>query len=302
MRIILFCAFYLALVALLSGCQKEQDYNNRETSGAYQVGLSVEDRAAAVSCENIPPQTNFVTVTFNEAETGRPLPAACFTEQELLGRLQTGGGVNQEKIGTLLSNLFYKAEASTPAKVADLAPFLAESFDPLAGAVAGSFNIDVMGRMDYPALPNTGSLAFAGPAPGFIDFYTVRQAKTTAGYPLILQSGFSGLRFRNQCTQALATFTFPNTLDGFVKMLREAGFSAESANMVVANITAGKYSIRQVWDLFQLRVAPRLPFVKNLLSGNSAQCWRLSQVGIGLYNAKFNTASFYFAQGNGALK
>lgn len=130
----------------------------------------------------------------------------------------------------------------------------------------------------------------------------VRQAKTTAGYPLILQSGFSGLRFRNQCTQALATFTFPNTLDGFVKMLREAGFSAESANMVVANITAGKYSIRQVWDLFQLRVAPRLPFVKNLLSGNSAQCWRLSQVGIGLYNAKFNTASFYFAQGNGALK
>ena len=287
-----FICLTLSFLFTFSNCEKDQlEQGSIETNA--QIG---QDRGGDTgSCDNIPPQTNFISILFRRPD-GSVAPVMCFTEQEIVQTLKEGGKPSEET-GALLYQLFYKAASATPARAFQLGQWMADFY----GYPNGSFNIDVMGRADYPALPTATAGVKPGIAPGFIDFYTIRQAQAAPNEGLILQSGFSGLRFQNKCTGQLVTFNFPPTLDGFKRTFADAGFSEKETALLVDNITNGRYSIRQIWNLFQLALAPQLPIVQTLLAKPDADCWRLRQVGIGLYNGEGTKTSFYYAQGDGAL-
>lgn len=288
---------FLSLLSLITlfGCQKDPETFLPETTFASTQNQSAEDRGNEGSCENIPPKTNFVSVIFNRTGgVGNPM---CFTEQSIKDAFALDDG--RAKVDTLLKRLFYQDEAAKPETAPELLSLLVRKKMIPASEVSASFNMDVYGRMDYPAKMDTTS---AGPRPGFIDFYTVRQAKTNGALPLLLYGGFSGLRFRNRCTGQTITFEFPNTVQGFADLLTQTGFSKKTADLTIKNLMRGRYNIRQVWNLFQLQVAPQLPLTKKLLAeSGSENCWHLYQAGIGLYDAGAFITSFYFAQGEGGL-
>lgn len=300
-----YCMLLLAsiLTIAFSSCRKDTltlSFAETGTSDApgSLVPRLVETRSEnnEVACSHIPAQANFASIIFRHLD-GHIAPNECFTEEDLAISLLEGGK-SETEIKDLFSDLFYRAEAATAAKASQLGQLMANYY----GYAPESFNIDIMGRADYPAPTQVPGVSKPGPAPGFIDFYTVRQAHAAPGEGLVLQNGFSGLRFQNQCTGQLVTYLFPETIDGFKRTFISAGFSEKKATLLVANITKGNYSIRQIWDLFQTELAPNLMVVKNLLSQPNGSCWRLRQVGIGLYNGAQTITSFYYAQGDGALQ
>lgn len=301
-----YCFLLTALLTLIvfSNCRKDQtDPSFAEVdapttaAGALIPGVAdTRSENDALPCDHIPPQTNFASVIFRRLD-GSIAPTQCFTEEDLLTSLLEGGK-SSEEIEEMFSKLFYRAEDATPAKAFQLGQLIANFYD----YAPESFNIDIMGRSDYPAPIQAPGGQKQGISPGFIDFYTVRQAHASPNEGLILQSGFSGMRFQNQCTGQMVTYEFPTTIDGFKRTFVSAGLSEKAAALLVKHITNGHYSIRQIWDLFQLQLAPKLLLVRTLLSQPNGGCWRLRQVGIGLYNAEQTTASFYFAQGDGALR
>lgn len=290
--------YFLSLLSLISlfGCQKDPETSRPETTFASAQNQPVEDRGNEGSCDNIPPQANFVSVTFNRVGgIGSPV---CFTEQSIKDAFALDDG--RAKVDTLLKRLFYRDETAKPEATPELVSLLVRKKMIPAPEVSASFNIDVYGRMDYPAKMDT---TLTGPRPGFIDFYTVRQAKTDGTLPLLLYGGFSGLRFRNRCTGKTITVEFPSTVQGFAALLIQAGFSKKTADITIKNLMHGRYSIRQVWNLFQLQVAPKLPLTQGLLAQSGGEdCWYLYQAGIGLYDAGASITSFYFGQGDGELR
>lgn len=283
----------IALFALLafSNCRKAEE----EPTLATSAQEAIERGGESGFCDEVPPQTNFISLLMRDKD-GNAAPMMCLTEQQITQVLRTSGKYSEE-MGESISRLFYKAEKATPARAFQFGQFMADHY----GYAKESFNIDVMGRADYPA-PATTRTSKSAPAPGFIDFYTIRQSRTVPGQTLILPGGFSGLRFQNKCTGQMVTFSFPATLDGFKATFLNAGFSQKETDLVVESITNGTYSIRQLWDLFQTALAPRLPITQTLLAKPDANCWRLRQVGINLSNLESTKASFYYAQGDGALK
>lgn len=292
--------FFFLFVALLSSCRKDaiesatspDQSNNTNTAGIVDSRSNNE----APGCDHIPAETNFASFIFKQPD-GSFASSECYTEQDLADIFIGQNGLNEESVKTLFSNLFYRAETASPAAAFELGRMMAQS----QGYIPESFNIDVMGRADYPA-QTTGNYNPSEPAPGFIDFYTIRQAQAAPGDPLVLLNGFSGMRFQNKCTGQTITYTFSPSLDEFKRTFTSAGFSTKITELIVKNITSGNYSIRQVWDLFQIKLAPKLFVVQELMARPDASCWRLKQVGIGLYNAGHTKASFYYAQGDGALK
>lgn len=289
--------FHLLLslgIAVSIGCKKDTETISSEEASVPM--LSAEDRGNGMPCDNIPPQTNFVSVSFNQAGgTGSPM---CFTEQSIREAFALDDG--RAKVDTLLKRLFYQDETAKPETAPELVSLLVRKKMIPTPDVSASFNVDAYGRMDYPAKTDTMS---TGPRPGFIDFYTVRQAKTDGTLPLLLYGGFSGLRFRNRCTGQTVTFTFPNTVQSFAGFLMQTGFSKKAADITTKNLMNGRYSIRQMWNLFQFQVAPKLPLAQELLAQPGGEdCWYLYQAGIGLQDAGTSIASFYYTQGIGDLR
>lgn len=300
-------SFYIALffAVVLSNCQKEEDILpsnlfSFDPSGAITNELA-EDRSGDVTpCDHIPPQTNFVSIVFLRFNGSTTTPL-CLTEQDVTDLLITAGR-NAEQAADFVSRLFYRADASTPVLARELGQMVGQVYNLPADVNKTAFSMDAMGRMDYPALATANLLGQNGLQPGFIDFYTVRQAQSSSTAPAPLLAGFSGLRFRNRCTGEKITFEFPQTIEGMQDMFIAAGFTPKETGIVMRNLLRGNYSIREVWDLFQLRLAPQLSIAKGLMARPDADCWRLHHVGIGLYNAGPTLSSFYFAQGDGALR
>lgn len=290
--------YFLSLLSLITlfGCQKDPETGPYGLALSSAQGQSVEARGNEGGCENIPAQTNFVSITFNRmGGAGSPM---CFSEQAIKDAFALDDG--RAKVDTLLKRLFYQDEITKPETASELLSLLVRKKMVPSTEVSTSFNVDVYGRMDYPAKMDTTS---TGPRQGFIDFYTVRQAKTDGAFPLLLYGGFSGLRFRNRCTGQTITFEFPNTVQGFADLLTQTGFSKKTADITIKNLMRGRYSIRQVWNLFQMQVAPKLPLTQELLAQSGGEdCWHLYQAGIGLYDAGASIASFYFGQGEGELR
>lgn len=286
-----FIYFAFFTLPAFSNCSKDR---LEPSSPSGQTTAPTPRSGETGACDNIPPQTNFISLLFRQQD-GSMSPMMCFMEQQVAQTLNEGG-MPSEETGRLLYQLFYKAESATPAQAFQLGQWMADFY----GYANESLNIDVMGRGDYPA--PTPSSQKTSPMPGFIDFYTIRQAQAAPNEGLILKSGFSGVRFQNKCTGQMVTFNFPATLDGFKNTFTDAGFSKKETELLVDNITNGRYSIRQIWNLFQVSLMPRLPVTKTLLAKPDSDCWRLRQIGIGLYNGAQTMASFYYAQGDGALK
>lgn len=300
-------SFYIALfcAVVLSNCQKEEDLLPSNLFSFDSDGIITnkiaEDRSGDLTvCDHIPPQTNFVSIVFFRLNGSTTAPL-CLTEQAVTDLLIKAGR-NTEQAADFVSRLFYRADASTPVLARELGQMVAQVYDLPADINKAAFSMDAMGRMDYPATLTANLSGQNGPLPGFIDFYTVRQAQSSSTAPAPLLAGFSGLRFRNRCTGEKITFEFPHTLEGMQDMFLSAGFTPKETGIVMRNLLRGNYSIREVWDLFQVRLAPQLPVTKGLLARSDADCWRLHHVGIGLYNAGPTLSSFYFAQGDGALR
>lgn len=300
-------SFYIALffAVVLSNCQKDELLQPSNLFALDAEGTitheMAEDRSGdMVACDNIPPQTNFVSLVFGNLNGGSVAPF-CLTEQELIAILRSAGR-NAEQAADFVSRLFYRADASTPLLTRELGEMVAKVYELPADANKNAFSVDAMGRMDYPANSTTNVSGQSGPVPGFIDFYTVRQAQSGSTAPAPQLPGFSGLRFRNSCTGQKITFTFPQTFEGMQNLFISAGFTPKETGIVMRNLMRGNYSIREVWNLFQVRLAPQLSITKDLLARPDADCWRLYHVGIGVYNPGPTIGSFYFAQGDGALR
>ena len=299
----LFCSA-LSMLLLLCSCAKDpmpslsEQSLRPENHFAKPVLLlpAAADRSEDEnSCDNIPAGSSFVSIRYR-LNNGGISPPLCFDETELKNVL-LNSELTESQVDVYIERLFYDDKKATPELAFEVGALIASCYTLPHGYLPDCYSINAMGRSDYPG----DAFQRLGRASGFMDCYTVRQAKAKGGCQIILEGGFSGIRLKNKSTGAIETIAFTSSLDDLIEPLIASGFSEGQAEKVAQDIMWGKYSIRQVWDIFQFRVAPNLPFVQNL-SDSEVDDWELWHAGIGVYAADGSVLSFYFAQGHAPLR
>jgi hypothetical protein len=293
--------FVFAACALLffCGCTKDSEslpFENRNASerlsaapGALLCATS-ESSENEVPCDSIPFGANFVSIRYHLVETGIS-PPHCFTEAELSNVL-LDAGVPAAQVKTYMQDLFYRDKTSTPQLAHEIAAKLNAGFALPFDYMPDCFSINAICRSDYPG-DFTNKI---GCHPGFIDQYTVRQSKACDGYQSIIEAGFSGLRLKKKSTNEIVTIPFSSSLNDLYEPLIASGLTPDQAVEVAQKIMLGKYTIREVWNLFQFRIAPNMTLVQELCLEEGSD-WEIWHVGIGIFSGDGSILSFYFAQG-----
>lgn len=294
--------FFPATCALLFLCQCAKDQvpthlesltvtDPRASPSCFLLSDLAERSYSETSCENIPFGENFVSIRYRVAKGGVSSPM-CFTET-VLNEILLNAGNSGSQAQSYLKDIFQNDKTATP-QLANLIGYsIGMGYELPADYLPECFSINAIGRDDYPG---EGSW-ITDCAPGFINQYTVRQAKASNGCPLILEGGFSGIRLKNKITGEIVTLAFSSLFDDFMVPLMDSGFSSEQTDGVVQDIMNGAYSMREVWNLFQFKIVPNLSAVQSIPS-EELNDWELWHVGIGIYAGDFSVVSFYFAQGS----
>lgn len=253
-------------------------------------GAAAEGREVDVFCDDIPFEANFVSIRYRLAESGIS-PPLCLTETELSDVLLESG-VPLSQVKAYLQDLFYKDKSATPHLTNEIGTKMCMWSGLPDNYIPECFSINAICRSDYP-----GDATWkVGCVPGFIDQYTVRQSKASNGYQCIIEGGFSGLRLKKKSTNEIVTIPFSSSLDDLYEPLIASGLTPDQAVEVAQKIMLGKYNIREVWNLFQFRIAPNLPLVQELCTAEGSD-WEIWHVGIGIFSGDGSILSFYFAQG-----
>jgi hypothetical protein len=294
--------FFPATYALLFLCSCTKDQMpaplesltvtaSRSSTSIFLLSETAEKMDSETSCENIPFEENFVSIRYRIAEGGVS-PPLCITETEL-NDILLKAGYSQSEAEFYLKSLFQNDTTATPQLANLIGNCIYLAYPLPADYIPECFSINAIGREDYPG---QGSW-LTDCAPGFIDQYTVRQAKAGNGCQLVLEGGFSGIRLKNKITGQILTLAFSSSLNDFIEPLMVSGYNPGQAEGVVQGILYGKYSMREVWNLFQFSIAPNLPVVQSI-PPEELDDWELWHVGIGIYAGNSTIVSFYFAQGN----
>jgi hypothetical protein len=273
----------------------EQVLTQKEPAATQMALLpAVADRFSEItSCNEIPYGTSFVNIRFR-LDNGEVSSPMCFSEAQLQ-ELLLSNEVPDSQVNIYLKHLFYEDKAATPELAYLVGAAIANAYPLPPTFLPNCYSINVIATSDYPG----DTYSNGGCPPGFIDQYTVRQAKSGGGQ-CILEAGFSGIRLRHKYTGQIVTIAFA-ALDDLTDPLIASGLSPEQAFDVSQNIMQGKYSIRQVWNLFQFRITPNLNFVQNLPEEELSD-WKLLHIGIGIFAADGSVLSFYFAIGDVPLQ
>jgi hypothetical protein len=292
----------ICILLLFYSCTKESlptsEQSLRPEKISVMPGLllsAAEDRSGVeTSCDNIPAEANFVSIRYL-LDDGSISPPLCFTESELKNIL-LNAELSESQVNDYMERLFIKDEAATPELAYEVGAYIAVGYELPPEYLPSCYSINALGRLDYPGESSSGG----GCVPGFIDRYTIRQARASGGCQLLLEEGFSGIRLKNKSTGEIVTYAFSSSLEDFTEPLIASGLSFEQAEAEVQRILCGNYSVREVWNLFQFRIAPQLSSVQNIPEAELDE-WKLWHVGIGIYAANGSAVSFYFVQGSAPL-
>jgi len=300
---IVLSSIFFGLLAF-SSCRKEELRFITEKESQVSTGASNRDDQMDFSPCGLQ-DSNSISITYRRKD-GSLAPAICFSESALFTVLKNAG-LSDKDVKIYLKNAFYAAKSARPALTLDIGLLIAEGYLLPADYVVDCFAMSALGRQDYPlsaayATEMVQAIQFKGDQrTDFIDYYTIRQAHSGSGCPLVKEPGFSGVRFFNTATHAAKTVNIPS-LDSLRVIFRQAGFTREETESNMAGIMNGAWSIFAVWNLFQTKLVPVLPAVKEIKFQPNAKNWRLSQIGIGLYASDASIESFYYARGDAKIE